>query len=128
MITVYLVDDTLETPHVLASLVSHAGGEVVGTAESGRVALEALRSRPADLVITDFQMPEMTGLALAQALLDRDPAQAIALVTVLDDPLLDRKARALGVRHVLPNPVTLRVMEDLLGHVSPRPGGRFPWT
>lgn len=127
MITVYLVDDTLETRQVLANLVHYAGGKVVGMAANGPDALRDLELHPADLVITDFQMPEMTGVALARALVHRDPAQAVALVTVLDDPRLDRTAKAAGVRYVLPKPVTLAAMEELLRQIRPRPEARFRW-
>ncbi len=55
----------------LISILRLAGYEVRG-AESGAQALRLLDRRPSHIVITDWQMPEMDGLALCRALRSRD--------------------------------------------------------
>jgi DNA-binding NtrC family response regulator len=45
------------------------------------LALEALRTRPFDLLLTDLMMPEMDGIALLQAALAIDDKLAIVLMT-----------------------------------------------
>lgn len=56
--------------------------EVVGRARDGREALDlALQARP-DVVVTDIEMPRMTGLELAAALREKgSPARVVILTT-----------------------------------------------
>jgi two-component system, chemotaxis family, sensor kinase CheA len=66
--TVLLVDDSAFFRDMLTPLIKAAGYQVVA-AGSATEALEALESgRRADLVVTDIEMPDMDGFALAQAI------------------------------------------------------------
>jgi two-component system, chemotaxis family, sensor kinase CheA len=72
---VLLVDDSPFFRNMLAPLLNAAGFAVV-TAGSAREALGMLREDPhVDVVITDIEMPEMDGFALASAV-RRDPKTA----------------------------------------------------
>lgn len=61
--TILVCDDEAHILRVVAAKLRNAGYEVL-TAEDGAEALAVARSRTPDLVITDFQMPSMTGQAL----------------------------------------------------------------
>jgi len=80
---ILLVDDS---PIFLASVVSLLaeveGIEVVGTAMSGREALERVAVLEPDLVLMDLRMPEMNGLEAARhlAVLPRRPRVVIMTV------------------------------------------------
>jgi len=63
---IVVVDDEVVLTIILADALEEEGHEVV-TASHGREALELIRRDRPDLVITDFMMPHMTGLELAQA-------------------------------------------------------------
>jgi CheY-like chemotaxis protein len=67
MALIVVVDDEFLLASLLANLLADEGHEVV-TAAHGRAALQLIRDRKPALVITDFMMPLMTGLELAQAL------------------------------------------------------------
>lgn len=67
MALIVVVDDEFLLADLLANLLTDDGHEVV-TASHGRAALQLIRERAPALVITDFMMPLMTGLELAQAL------------------------------------------------------------
>ncbi|MBU6450078.1 MAG: response regulator [Rhodospirillales bacterium] len=67
MALIVVVDDEFLLADYLASLLTDEGHEVV-TAAHGRAGLQLIRERKPALVITDFMMPLMTGLELAQAL------------------------------------------------------------
>jgi two-component system chemotaxis sensor kinase CheA len=65
---VLLVDDSAFFRDMLAPLIKAAGCQVVAVG-SGAEALDALKSQKRfDLVVTDIEMPEMDGFALAEAL------------------------------------------------------------
>ena len=61
MARIVVVDDEALVRDMLAEFLRRMGHEVA-TAGDGHEALEILRRRPADLVITDIVMPVMYGL------------------------------------------------------------------
>lgn len=67
MALILVVDDEILLAEMLAVMLRDAG-HVALTAPHGRAALELMQTQRPDLVITDFMMPVMTGLELAQAL------------------------------------------------------------
>jgi two-component system chemotaxis sensor kinase CheA len=96
--TVLLVDDSPFFRDMLAPLIKAAGYRVIAVA-SGSEALTALKSGGRiDLVVTDVEMPDMDGFALAQAL-RVTPATAaipiIALAAMVSDDTIAR-GRAAG--------------------------------
>ncbi len=65
--TILVVDDEAHILHVVSLKLQNAGFNVV-TANDGEEAVEAAAAHPIELVITDFQMPGMSGLELARKL------------------------------------------------------------
>ncbi|HEX7186185.1 MAG TPA: response regulator transcription factor [Thermoanaerobaculia bacterium] len=83
MIRVLIAEDQSMVLGALAALLElEEDIEVVGRALDGREALDlALQSRP-DVVVTDIEMPRMTGLELAAALREKgSPARVVILTT-----------------------------------------------
>lgn len=62
--TILLADDEAHITHVMARAVRSAGFDVV-TAEDGEEAYELAVEHMPDLVVTDLQMPYMSGIDLA---------------------------------------------------------------
>ena len=67
---VLVVDDTRLNLKVASRMLKCVGVENVRTAESGREALELMENVVFDLVISDLQMPEMSGTELCKIILD----------------------------------------------------------
>ena len=63
--TILAVDDEAHILHVVSLKLSNAGFKVL-TANDAEEALETAAAGPIDLLITDFQMPGMSGLDLAR--------------------------------------------------------------
>jgi len=85
--------------------------------ENGSEALKAIETELFDLVITDNQMPVMTGLEMLQCLAERPKDQrppAILLTGHLSDPL-SKAAQAAGARAVLGKPYK---EQELLSEIS----------
>jgi two-component system LytT family response regulator len=79
-IRVLVVDDELLARQRILDLLAHEEGvEVVGTADSGTTAVEAIRAHRPDLVFLDVQMPGMTGLDVVR---DIGPAAMPATIFV----------------------------------------------
>jgi two-component system, chemotaxis family, chemotaxis protein CheY len=77
-------------------------------AENGARALELLRDQPVDLVLTDINMPEMTGEELLRTM-QADPALSrTPVVVVSTDARLDRVDQmvSLGARGYITKPFT----------------------
>jgi two-component system chemotaxis sensor kinase CheA len=96
--TVLLVDDSAFFRELLAPLIKAAGYRVVAAA-SAADALAALKSDTRfDLIVTDIDMPEMDGFALAEAVRSMPAAAAvpiIALATMVSAETVER-GRAVG--------------------------------
>jgi two-component system, NarL family, response regulator DesR len=74
---------------------------VVATAPDGIKALELARQQPVDIVITDIEMPNMTGIELAQALhKEANRAKVVVLTTFARSGYL-RRAMDCGVKGYL---------------------------
>jgi CheY-like chemotaxis protein len=63
--TILAVDDEAHILHVVSLKLKNAGYTVM-TANDGEEALELAATTPVDLLITDFQMPGISGLELAR--------------------------------------------------------------
>jgi len=64
---VLVADDEIHILHVISLKLRNAGYEVL-TAQDGREALDLAQMEIPDLIITDFQMPFLSGLELCQRL------------------------------------------------------------
>jgi two-component system LytT family response regulator len=83
-IRVLVIDDEPLARERLLDLLAHEPGvEVVGTADNGAAAVEAIRTRHPDLVFLDVQMPGKTGLDVVRDV-GADAMPATIFVTAFD--------------------------------------------
>ena len=76
---VLVADDEAYILHVVSMKLKNAGFDVI-TAVDGEEALELCTSEQPDLLITDYQMPYMSGLELCKQLRSRDETRSIPAV------------------------------------------------
>jgi DNA-binding NarL/FixJ family response regulator len=96
-IRVLVVDDTDHVRGMLVDMLDLDGFEVVGQASSGQEAIELAAEMNPEVVIMDYKMPGMDGLAAARTIRDNTPSQSIIIYTAYLDPELEAEARAIGV-------------------------------
>ena len=96
-IRVLVVDDTDHVRGMLVDMLDLDGFEVVGQASSGEEAIELAAKMDPEVVIMDYKMPGMDGLAAARTIRDNTPSQSIIIYTAYLDPQLEAEARAIGV-------------------------------
>ncbi len=76
---VLVVDDEIHIIHVVAIKLRNNGYEVI-TADNGAEAFEAALKEKPDIVVTDFQMPVMTGLELIEKLRQCEQTRDIPVI------------------------------------------------
>jgi adenylate cyclase len=108
-----LVVDDNRVNRLLVARTLEQLGHRVAFAENGRQALEALRNRPADLVLLDIEMPEMNGYQTLEALRADPKLRDIPIVMMSSVDEVDSVARCIemGAEDYLfkpINPILLR--------------------
>ncbi|MGD2150603.1 MAG: ATP-binding protein [Desulfobacterales bacterium] len=105
---ILFVDDEKAMVDTIQPMIERLGYAVIARTSSIE-ALEAFRANPGrfDLVITDFTMPNMTGMELAKALLKLRSDIPIVLCTGYSEHINEDKAKASGIRAFLLKPVVL---------------------
>jgi two-component system phosphate regulon response regulator PhoB len=88
MALILVVDDDPDILATLQALLSVLGFDVA-TARSAPEALRSIEQRRPDLIITDCEMPRMSGLALCRELRERDQTADIPLVLYTGKDLPD---------------------------------------
>ena len=128
---ILIVDDNVTNQRVLSSQLAHAGYQVT-TVGSGSAALDELRSatssdHPFDMVITDFQMPDMDGAMLGERIIAMPELASTRLVmlTSLDRHGDTPRLAALGFAAYLTKPVRVRELLDAVARVMS--GGPRQW-
>ena len=71
-IKILVVDDAPMIRRIMKNLLKEMGFTNIDEAEDGAVALQKLRSQKYDFVITDWNMPNLTGIELVQEM-RKDP-------------------------------------------------------
>ena len=99
----YVEDEPLLQKYVALSLSLHVG--TVLTAPDGFEALEMVRRRRPDLVVTDIHMPRMDGLELAAALGEEFPGLPVVICTAFTETAYLLRAIDLGVAAYVPKPI-----------------------
>jgi two-component system response regulator DesR len=102
MIRILIAEDqTLVLGALSALLRLELDFDVVGGAADGRAALALCERLVPDIVLTDIEMPHMTGLELAQGLVQRKLACRVVVVTTFARSGYLRRAMEAGVRGYL---------------------------
>lgn len=103
---ILVVDDEIPITQIMDEILGRLGYTVT-QAYSGIKALETFCKTPDDfdLVATDLDMPEMTGLALAEQIWKIRPGIPIILCTGFGDMIAKENAKALGFRKLMMKPI-----------------------
>ena len=94
----------------------HSGHEIV-EAENGREGLEAVQREAPALVLSDWNMPEMTGIDFLIALRGSGNTTPFGFVTSEGSPAMRAQAEAAGAAFLIAKPFTPEVFDEVLGSV-----------
>jgi two-component system chemotaxis response regulator CheY len=88
--------------------------QVISTAQNGRLAVEAFKKEPADVVTMDITMPEMDGIECVEKLVAIKPDVLILIISALSDKATAIEALKRGANGFLCKPFTDRQLTDAL--------------
>jgi two-component system, response regulator, stage 0 sporulation protein F len=110
-----LVDDEPDVRIILRRLLaSVADGYELVTVGTGAEALAALAVRSVPLLITDYNMPGMSGLELAQAVKAIAPTTTVVMISAYVTPEMTRRAEAAGADYFVPKPFPFEQLEAIV--------------
>ena len=104
--SILLVNDYEFIRTILERMLQQLGYQNLRMAADGVDALHLLRTRPVDLVITDYHMPEMDGISLFQSV-QQDPVLAkipVLLISGVHTEKFVTQALAIGIQSTLNKP------------------------
>ena len=113
---ILVVDDEIHIVHVVAIKLRNNGYEVV-TADNGAQALEIAREEMPDVIVTDYQMPVMSGLELVKELREDEKTRDIPviLLTARSFAVTKEQQKELQISTCLSKPFSPR---ELLGYIE----------
>lgn len=113
MSKILAIDDDSIIRTLLTNILTKAGYEVV-TAADGESGLELAVSTNPDLVVTDFQMPGISGLEVLTELQRTQPGLPVILLTAHGDVALTIKSIQLGAYDFIEKPIQMQELLDVI--------------
>ncbi len=115
-IKILVVDDMAAMRKILKTLLAQLGYKNVDEAEDGKQALEILRQNPNKygLVITDWNMPNMTGIELVQAIRSDEKLKHLPILMVTAEAKKENVLAAIkaGVNNYIVKPFTAETLKE----------------
>ena len=120
MYSIMIVEDEYLVRQGIASLVNYEqfGMQVIAQAENGIEAWQKFQENPADILLTDINMPQMNGLELAKLVREQAPKCHIVFLTGYDDFDYARTAIKLGADDYLLKPFSKDDVEEMLAKLQ----------
>jgi two-component system chemotaxis response regulator CheY len=116
---ILVVDDSKAMRSIVMRAVRQAGFDSVTFVEAvnGAEALKLIRVTPPDLVLADWNMPELSGIELLKALRAEGNQVRVGFVTSESDPAMRDLAFQSGALFMITKPFTPDVLKSTLAPV-----------
>jgi len=108
---ILFVDDDDTIREAMVAILNWFGHDTFSAAR-GRSALNLYRTNDVDLVITDYEMPDMKGFDLARRIREINPSAKIIMLTGLDNATDDENSE--HVDCILKKPATMQIVIDTI--------------
>ena len=113
---ILLVEDSSVTKDLVELVLTQSGHEVTSVA-TGAEALDVLRKQHFDVIVTDFHLPDISGIEIAQRYLDANPSQSRPLliaITADTRGLLSDPKNCEIFDKVLPKPLDIDMISQIV--------------
>jgi two-component system, chemotaxis family, chemotaxis protein CheY len=113
---ILIVDDSTAMRMIIKKTLRLAGfeGHDIAEADDGSKALAAIASRKPDLVLCDWNMPNMTGLQLLEQLVRGRLDFTFGFITTEATPEMRAKAMSAGAKFLISKPFTPESFKEQL--------------
>lgn len=115
---ILLAEDSADVAQTLCDTLAGLGHEVELAAD-GKDALARYKVGLYDLLITDYSMPKMNGVELAEIIKRRSPKQPILMITAFAFTIAAYDGRPLPVDAILRKPFLPKEFQDTLAGLFP---------
>ena len=116
---VLVCDDAIFMRTMIADILTQAGFEVVGEAETGEQAVQQYRQLKPDLVTMDIVMPKMGGIEAVREICKEDPEAKVLMCSAMGQQALVVEAIQAGAKDFVVKPFqpsrVLEAVQRLLG-------------
>ena len=102
--TVLVCDDAIFMRTMITDILSQAGYEIVGEAETGVQAVEKFKELQPDLVTMDIVMPDMGGIDAVREIVKIDPNAKILMCSAMGQQALVVEAIQAGAKDFVVKP------------------------
>jgi two-component system, chemotaxis family, chemotaxis protein CheY len=117
--TVLVCDDAVFMRTMISDILTQAGLEVIGEADSGSDAVKKYRQLKPDLVTMDIIMPEMGGIDAVKAITEFDPEARVLMCSAMGQQALVAEAIQAGAKDFVVKPFqpsrVLEAVQRVLG-------------
>jgi pilus assembly protein CpaE len=114
-VKVIIVDDINETrDNIRRMLQFDTNIEVVGSASTGKEAIDLTLQAKPDVVIMDINMPDMDGITATTEIKKKSPHVQVVILSVQSDPSYMRRAMLAGARDFLTKPPMIDELTDAI--------------
>lgn len=116
---VLIVDDFATMRRILRNILKQIGFNNISEADDGKTALKELKKENFDLVLCDWNMPEMPGIELLKAVRSDDQLKSLPFVMVTAEAQKENIVEAVkeGVSNYIVKPFTAETVSEKLNKV-----------
>lgn len=109
-----IVDDSSTMRRIIINTLNKLGYKEFFEAGNGREGVDKLSTTPVDMVITDWNMPEMSGIDFIRALRANDATKALPVLMVTTNAAEDdiKEALRAGVNNYVIKPFTPETIKE----------------
>jgi two-component system chemotaxis response regulator CheY len=114
---ILIVDDSKAMRMIIKRTLNEAGygGHSIVEAENGKQGLKALHDESFDVVLCDWNMPEMSGIEMLIALKAEKLPVHFGFVTSESTPAKREEASDAGAEFLIGKPFTKEIFQEVLG-------------
>ena len=116
---VLVVDDFATMRKIVRNILKQIGFEDITEAEDGNVALRVIKSETVGLVVSDWNMPNMSGLDLLKEIRKNPQTASLPVLMVTAEGLKENVMEAVkaGVNNYVVKPFTAEVLQEKIENI-----------
>lgn len=118
---ILVVDDFSTMRRIVRNILRQLGFNNIVEADDGTTAMAKLNSEKIDFVITDWNMPKMTGMELLKEIRANDKLKSIPVLMVTAEALQENIIAAVkaGVSNYIVKPFDAKTLSDKINKIFP---------